>query len=115
MARSMHENDFDAQGAQHRKVQQNVGKIVRSDHLSVDGNHKHTLSETGNVLEDFAQVGNVHFDDGRCRNSNSSCALKAKVVIEFRRNDRGHYGRHLQCRQNPAVRHGYEPRALQLP
>ena len=63
--RSMHENDLDAQRTQDRKVEQNVGKIVRSGNLSVDGNNKHTLPETGNVLEDFAQIGNVHFDDGR--------------------------------------------------
>ena len=75
-----------------RQVEQNVGKIVRCGNFPVEGNNEHTLPETGNVLEDFTQVGNVHFDDGNCRDSNSSGTLKTKVTVELSSNDRGQHG-----------------------
>ena len=113
-ARSMHENDLDAQRAQDRQVEQNVGKIVRSGNFPVEGNNEHALPETGNVLEDFTQVGNVHFDDGNCRDSNSSGTLKTKVTVELSSNDRGQHGRRLQRRKNPAIRHRHDPGAFEF-
>ena len=65
------------------------GEIVRSSYLPLQGNNKHALPKTGNVLQDFAQIGNVHSSDGTCGNSNSGCTLKAKIAFKFRRDDRG--------------------------
>ncbi len=63
--RPVHENDLNAQRTQDGQIKENVGEIVRSGHLSIEGNNKHALPETGNVLKDFAQVGYVHFDAGK--------------------------------------------------
>ena len=110
----MHENHLDAQRTQDGQVEQNVGKIVRSGNLPVEGNNEHTLPETGNVLEDFTQVGDVHFDDGNCRDSNSSGTLKTKVAVELSSNDRCQQGRRLQRRKNPAIRHRHDPGAFEF-
>ena len=83
----VHENDLDAQRTEHCQIQENVGKVIRSSHLSIEGNDEDALPETGNVLEDLAQVGDVHFDAQSCRDSNLRCALKTKVAVELRSND----------------------------
>ena len=66
----VHENDLHAQRTQDRQVKENVGKVIRSSHLSIEGNDEHALPEAGNVLEDLAQVGDVHFNAGKRRDSN---------------------------------------------
>jgi len=83
----VHENDLYAQRTQHGQVKKNVGKVIRSSHLAVERNDEYALPETGNVLEDLAEVGDVHFDAESCRDSNLRCALKPKVAVELCSND----------------------------
>ena len=86
-SRPVHENDLHAQRTQHGQVKENVGKVIRSSHLAIEGNDEYALPETGNVLEDLAEVGDVHFDAESCRDSNLRCALKPKVAVELCSND----------------------------
>jgi len=83
----VHEHDLHTQRTQDGQIQENVGKVIRSSYLPIEGNDEHALPETGNVLEDLAQVGDVHFNAESCRDSNLGCTLKTKVAVELRSND----------------------------
>ncbi len=83
----MHEDDLHAQRTQDCQIEENVGKVIRSSHLPIKGNDKDALPEPGNVLEDLAEVGDVHLDVESCRDSNLRGALKTKVAVQLCSND----------------------------
>lgn len=60
VARAVDEDDFDAERAQHREVEQEVWKILGGRDLAVDRDHEDALAEERDILEDFAQVGDFH-------------------------------------------------------
>ena len=60
VARAVDDDDLDVERAQHGEVEQHVGKILRVDDLAVDGDDERALAEARDVLEDAAEVGNLH-------------------------------------------------------
>ena len=63
--RPVHEDHPDAQRAKHGEIEQDVGEILGGGHRSIDGNHEDPLPEAGDVLENFAEIGDVHkYSDG---------------------------------------------------
>ena len=58
--RAVDEDDLDAQRAQHREIEQDVGEIGRRHDLAIHRDHEDFFPETGDVLEDAAQVGDFH-------------------------------------------------------
>ena len=60
VARAVDEHDLDVERAQDGDVEQHVGEILRFDDFAVEGDHEGALAEAGNILEDAAEVGDVH-------------------------------------------------------
>jgi hypothetical protein len=60
MRRAMHEDEPDAQRAEHRQVEHDVGEVVVGDDRAIEGDDKRLLPKAGNVSQDAAQIGNFH-------------------------------------------------------
>ena len=60
VARAVDDDDLDVERTQDGDVEQDVAEILRLDDLAVDGDHESALAETGNILEDAAEVGDLH-------------------------------------------------------
>ncbi len=56
----MDEDDADAEGAQHRDIDEDIGKVLVGDDSAIDGDDEDLLPEAGHVLEDAAKVGGFH-------------------------------------------------------
>ena len=61
MARAVDQDDFDAQGAEHCEVEQEVLQILRAGGFAIDRHDKNAFAEERDILEDFAEVRDVHF------------------------------------------------------
>jgi hypothetical protein len=55
------QDHFHAQGTKHGEVEEDVRKVLGAHHLAIHGNHKNTLPEERHILQNFTQVGNVHW------------------------------------------------------
>ena len=64
VARAVDDDDADVERAEDREVQQDVGEVVRVDDLAVERDDEGTVAETRDVLEDAAEVGNLHGREG---------------------------------------------------
>jgi hypothetical protein len=52
----MDKDHADTQGAQDRKIEENVREVRRCRNGSVHRNDEDTLPESGDILEDFSEV-----------------------------------------------------------
>ena len=60
VTRAVDEDDLDVERAQDRDVEQHIGKILRINDLAVDGDDESAFAETRDILENAAEIGNVH-------------------------------------------------------
>ena len=58
--RAVHEHHADVQGTQHRHVQKDVGEVFVRDDGAVHGENEGLFAELRDVLQDAAQVGELH-------------------------------------------------------
>jgi hypothetical protein len=56
----MHQEHLDAQGAQHRHVQQDVGEILAGDDGAIHADDESLLPKARDVLQNASQVGEFH-------------------------------------------------------
>ena len=59
-ASAVDENGPDAERTQDRKIDEDVGEIWRGGDVTVDGDDERPLAEAGDVLKNFAEIGDVH-------------------------------------------------------
>ena len=60
VARPVDEDDLDVERAQHREIQQHVGKILGLDNLAVQREDEDAVAEAWDILENAPEVGNLH-------------------------------------------------------
>ena len=54
------EDNPNTQGAQNRKIKQDVGEVRRGCDFSIDRNHEDFFAEPRYVLQNFPQVTDIH-------------------------------------------------------
>ena len=65
------EGDDARDGAEHREIEQDVGKLLFGDKRAIERQHEHLFAKARDVLQDAAEISWFHFFDfdiGRCAN-----------------------------------------------
>ena len=57
---AVHDGDADVQGTQQCEVEEEVGEVFVGDNAAVDCEDEDLFAELGDVLEDSAEVGELH-------------------------------------------------------
>ena len=93
MPRPVDENHLDVERAQDGQIEQHVGKIFRVDDPAVDRDDKRALAEPGDILEDAAEIGDVHgwqkWEVTLLRFSKRASAAAGPAICAGKRNDTG--------------------------
>ena len=79
--RAVDDDQPDAQRAEHRQVEHDVGEIVVGDDGAVEGDDERLFPEAGNVGQDAAQIGNFHGKSETQRLSEKSVRVTPKDIL----------------------------------